>query len=72
METTVLKGKWNQIKGEVKKQWGELTDDDLEQISGEKDRLIGILQERYGHAREDIEREYKEWSIRWTDSDPLR
>lgn len=51
MDNNVLKGKWLQIKGEAKKQWGQLTDDDLDVIDGEKDKLVGKLQERYGHSR---------------------
>lgn len=47
----ILEGNWNQIKGKVKKQWGKLTDDDLTVIKGEKDELIGRLQERYGYDK---------------------
>ncbi|WP_160035098.1 CsbD family protein [Paenibacillus sp. An7] len=50
------------MKGEAKKQWGKLTDDDLDVINGEKDKLIGKLQERYGHTREQAETEYNNWS----------
>lgn len=64
--STVVKGKWNQLKGEVKKQWGKLTDDDLDVIAGEKDKLIGKLQERYGHSKDDALKEYDNWSDRWT------
>jgi uncharacterized protein YjbJ (UPF0337 family) len=57
MNTDVLKGKWKQMRGEVKKWWGDLTDDDLDRIAGERDKLIGRLQERYGYARERAEEE---------------
>ena len=51
MNADVMKGKWKQMRGEVKKWWGDLTDDDLDRIEGERDKLIGRLQERYGYAR---------------------
>jgi len=53
----VLKGKWKQMRGQVKQWWGDLTDDDLDQIDGSTDKLIGRLQERYGYAKEDAEKE---------------
>lgn len=53
----VLKGKWKQMRGQVKQWWGDLTDDDLDQIDGSADKLVGRLQERYGYAREEAERE---------------
>jgi uncharacterized protein YjbJ (UPF0337 family) len=62
MNADVLKGQWHQLKGEVKSQWGKLTDDDLDKISGESERLIGLLQERYGYARDKAESEYQRWS----------
>ena len=57
MNEDVLKGKWKQIKGEVKSQWGKLTDDDLDRVEGDAEKLIGRVQERYGYAREDAKRE---------------
>ncbi|HEV8199942.1 MAG TPA: CsbD family protein [Candidatus Polarisedimenticolia bacterium] len=53
----VLKGKWKQMRGQVKAWWGDLTDDDLDTIDGNMDKLVGRLQERYGYAREDAEKE---------------
>jgi uncharacterized protein YjbJ (UPF0337 family) len=53
----VLKGKWKQMRGQVKQWWGDLTDDDLDQIDGSTDKLIGRLQERYGYAKADAEKE---------------
>lgn len=61
MDNHVIKGKWLQIKGEAKKQWGKLTDDDLDIIDGEKDKLVGKLQERYGHSKDEAEAEYHKW-----------
>jgi uncharacterized protein YjbJ (UPF0337 family) len=57
MNEDILKGKWKQIRGEVKKWWGDLTDDDLDKIAGERDKLVGRLQERYGYAKEYAEAE---------------
>ena len=69
MNTQVLKGKWHQLKGEVKSQWGELTDDDLDVVEGDAEKLIGRVQERYGYARHDAEREVNEFIEKA--SDPL-
>ena len=57
LNSDVLKGKWQQWKGEARTQWGKLTDDDLDQIEGNSEKLMGKLQERYGYARADAERE---------------
>ncbi|MDZ4133484.1 MAG: CsbD family protein [Dethiobacteria bacterium] len=61
MNEDILKGKWNEMKGEVKKKWGKLTDDDLMVISGEKEKLVGVLQTKYGYAKDKAEKEYKEF-----------
>jgi uncharacterized protein YjbJ (UPF0337 family) len=53
----ILSGKWKQMRGDLKTWWGKLTDDDFERIGGQKDRLIGLLQERYGYTREHAEQE---------------
>jgi uncharacterized protein YjbJ (UPF0337 family) len=57
MNADVMKGKWTQLKGEVRRQWGRLTDDDVDQIQGNAEKMVGKLQERYGWAREEAERE---------------
>jgi uncharacterized protein YjbJ (UPF0337 family) len=57
MNQDILAGKWKQMRGEVKTWWGNLTDDDFERIGGQKDKLIGLLQERYGYTREQAEQE---------------
>ena len=54
-------GNWKQFKGSVKEKWGKLTDDDLNIIAGKKDQLIGKLQERYGIAKEEAEKEINSW-----------
>jgi uncharacterized protein YjbJ (UPF0337 family) len=58
------KGKWNQTKGAVKKQWGKLTDDDLAVIAGQRDQLVGKIQERYGIAKEEADKQVKTWESR--------
>ena len=63
MNEHTLKGEWNQMKGSVKQQWAELTDDDLTHIEGSRDKLVGRVQERYGHAKEDAEREVDDWRV---------
>jgi uncharacterized protein YjbJ (UPF0337 family) len=52
-----LEGKWRQLRGQVKAKWGQLTDDELDEVQGNYDMLVGKIQERYGRAREEIERE---------------
>jgi uncharacterized protein YjbJ (UPF0337 family) len=61
MNQDILKGRWAQLKGELKTQWGKLTDNDITQIEGQRDKLIGTVRERYGLAREDAERQVNEW-----------
>ncbi len=57
MNMDQIKGKWNQIKGEAKIKWGRLTDDDLNEIDGNYDKIVGKLQEHYGYAKERAEKE---------------
>lgn len=57
MNWDIIQGKWKQLTGATKAKWGELTDDDLDQIDGNKDRLAGKLQEKYGWTKDQAERE---------------
>lgn len=57
MNRDVLEGQWTKMKGKVREKWGKLTDDDLEQIGGKKDQLVGRIQERYGEQRDKIEKD---------------
>ena len=57
MNEDTLKGQWTQIKGRVREQWGKLTNDDLDQIHGRAEQLIGKVQERYGIQREEAKRQ---------------
>ena len=61
MNADVIKGKWPQLKGDVKERWGRLTHDDVEQINGSADKLVGVLQERYSYAREQAQRQIDSW-----------
>ena len=66
MNKDTFEGNWKQFKGKLKERWGELTDDDYSIIEGRRDRLAGVIQERYGIAREEAERQVKEFSERYT------
>jgi len=66
MNQDVLKGKWMQLKGEVRTQWGKLTNDDVDQIEGNTEKLVGKLQERYGYARERAQEEYDRFVKRYS------
>lgn len=57
-------GKWKQFKGEAQVRWGKLTDDELDQINGEREKLAGRIQERYGIAKEEANRQIDEWADR--------
>lgn len=56
MNWDIIEGKWKQLKGATKVKWGELTDDELDQIDGNKDKLAGKLQEKYGWTKDEAER----------------
>jgi len=64
MNKDILKGKWIQVKGDIRGWWGKLTDDDVNRIQGDTEKFIGKLQERYGYGREQAERELNEFLIR--------
>lgn len=66
MNKNVISGKWTQLRGEVKKQWGRLTDDQLDVINGDRLKLIGQIEEAYGLAREDAERQLTDWEAKHT------
>jgi uncharacterized protein YjbJ (UPF0337 family) len=64
MNEDIMKGKWKEIKGEIKEKWGKLTDDDITEIDGRKEKLSGKLQKIYGYSKEKAEQEYKEFMAR--------
>jgi len=61
MNRDQFKGAWTQFKGEAKKQWGKLTDDDLMQIEGDYDKFVGTVQKKYGDQKEEVTK----WSDKW-------
>ena len=65
MNEDILKGKWKEIKGSVKEQWGNLTDNDITEIEGQQEKLVGLLQSKYGYSKEKAEEEYKKFISRY-------
>jgi uncharacterized protein YjbJ (UPF0337 family) len=65
-----VEGKWKQFTGSARERWGKLTDDDWKTIAGQKDQLVGRIQERYGIAREAAEAQAEEWSLTLKHTDP--
>jgi uncharacterized protein YjbJ (UPF0337 family) len=65
MNDDIFAGQWKQMRGALKSWWGALTDDDFEKIGGQRDKLIGVIQERYGygreHAQNEVERRFNEY-----------
>jgi uncharacterized protein YjbJ (UPF0337 family) len=61
MNTDILEGKWKQLRGKVREEWGELTDDELDQIAGRRDQLVGKIQEKYGYTRDEAERQVEDF-----------
>lgn len=61
MNWDTIEGNWKQFKGDVKAKWGELTDDEVDQAEGNRDKLVGKIQERYGLAKSEAERQVDEF-----------
>ncbi len=61
MNWDIIEGKWEQFKGTVKQKWGDLTDDEMTQIAGNKDKLAGKLQEKYGWTKEEVDHKLNEF-----------
>ena len=59
-----INGSWEQVKGSVQKAWGQLTNDDLSVIEGDRKQLAGKIQERYGVAKDEAEKQIHEWNHR--------
>ncbi len=62
MDWDRIEGNWKQFSGKVKEKWGQLTDDDLSKINGRRDQLEGIIQQRYGYAKDQARDEVDRWS----------
>jgi uncharacterized protein YjbJ (UPF0337 family) len=56
-----IEGNWKQFRGQVQQQWGRLTNDDLDVVEGRRDQLVGKIQERYGVAKDEAERQVDSW-----------
>ena len=56
-----IEGKWKELKGSAKEKWGKLTDDELTELQGKRDRLAGMIQNKYGFAKEEAEKQIKEF-----------
>ncbi len=61
-----IEGNWRQFKGAVLDRWGKLTGDDFDRIAGSREKLLGVLQERYGQAREVVEKQVEEFRAGWS------
>ena len=62
MDWNIIEGKWKELKGQAREEWGKLTDDELEEVGGKKDRLVGKLQQKYGYAADEADRRADEWA----------
>lgn len=56
-----VQGKWKQLMGDAKRHWGKLTDDDLQVVAGDRQRLVGKIQERYGVTKEEADKQVDDW-----------
>jgi uncharacterized protein YjbJ (UPF0337 family) len=64
MNSDILQGKWLQVRGDIKKAWGNLTEDEITQVEGNIDKLVGKLQEKYGYSQERAEMEVDQFRMR--------
>ena len=63
-----IQGNWKHAVGQAKEQWGKLTDDDFNVVAGRRDQLVGKIQERYGVAKDEAEKQIAEWQRKATDA----
>lgn len=61
MNRNQIEGRWSELRGEAKRRWARLTDDDLAEIDGDRQTLIGRIQARYGDTKQDVERAVERW-----------
>lgn len=70
MNNDIISGNWKELKGRVREKWGQLTDDDLDRVNGKREQLVGVIQQKYGHAKDAVEREvlnFEKESSDWLD-----
>ena len=63
-----IQGNWKQVVGQAKSQWGKLTDDDLDVVAGRREQLAGKIQERYGIAKDEVDKQIADWELKATDA----
>ena len=63
-----IQGNWKQVVGNAKAQWGKLTDDDLNVVAGRREQLAGKIQERYGIAKDEVDKQIADWELKATDA----
>jgi uncharacterized protein YjbJ (UPF0337 family) len=63
-----IEGNWKQVTGQAKEQWGKLTNDDFDVVAGRREQLSGKIQERYGIAKDEAEKQITEWERKATDA----
>lgn len=68
MNEDIIQGKWNQLKGEAQKRWGKLTQDNIDQVEGSRTKLLGLIQESYGVAKDEAEKQIKDWERSYEDN----
>ena len=69
MNQNILEGKWKQLRGSIREKWGQLTDDEVDQIAGKRDRLSGFLQEKYGYSQVEAEQQIDDFLENWDVTD---
>ena len=63
-----IQGHWKQVTGQAREQWGKLTEDDLDVVAGRRDQLAGLIEKRYGVAKEEAEKQLASWQRMASDS----
>jgi uncharacterized protein YjbJ (UPF0337 family) len=66
MDWNRIEGQWQQAQGRIRERWGKLTDDDLARVAGKRDQFVGLLQQKYGQARDEIERQVREFESQFS------
>lgn len=69
MNQNILEGKWKQLRGSIREKWGQLTDDEVDQVGGKRDKLSGYLQERYGYTQVEAEQQIDDFLENWKEND---
>jgi uncharacterized protein YjbJ (UPF0337 family) len=72
MNQDQMEGKWKQLKGSFKEKWGKFTDDDITRFNGNREQIIGALQEKYGQTKEQAQKEYDNWYSAQANTDRVR